>query len=534
MHKNDNPVSRPSGRLEPRRATGARLNSNARKAGVRSASRLPFAFLGLIVLGLGLLVAGPFVRAQTDVGAQTNGSAHADQDRSAYVLEANGPIGPAIADYIVNGIQDANDRKADLIVLEMDTPGGLDTSMRRIIKAILASGTPVASFVTPSGARAASAGTYIMYASHIAAMAPGTNLGAATPVQMGGGSPLPTDRDPTNPAEEEKPSPEGTDSEPAQSPDAESGGGNDTTQAGEEDSPALSNEDSMRAKVVNDATAYIKGLAELRGRNVEWAVKAVREAESLTATEAAEINVIDFVAADIAEVIEKSDGRTVDVQGTPVSIASSGASVDRHSPNWSTRLLAAVTHPNVAFLLMTIGFYGLFFELANPGSIFPGTFGLIALILGLYALSVLPVNMAGAALFGLGLILLVAEAFATSGGIFGVAGLIAFAVGATMLFDTDVPGFQLSWQVILGATVVTGAFVVFVIMFALGAQTRRVTTGTEYLVRQKGHVESWDGNEGWVIVEGERWRATCKVPLEAGQQVRVTELNGLMLTVVPV
>lgn len=458
------------------------------------------------------LVLGLAVFAASFAVAQSGGS------RSATLLTIDGPIGPAIADYIVKEIDAANAAEADMIVIEMDTPGGLDTSMRRIIKSILSSDVPVASYVSPSGARAASAGTYILYASHIAAMAPGTNLGAATPVQMGGSNPLPTD---------EKPDFDGPgDEQTGETPD---GGDAEDSSA----SPAPSNEDSMRAKVINDATAYIKGLAELRGRNVEWAEKAVREAQSLPAREAAEMNVIDFVAANVTDLLAQSDGRQVDINGEMKAIASADAVVARADPSWSTKLLAAVTHPNVAFLLMTIGFYGLFFELANPGSIFPGTFGLIALILGLYALSVLPVNMAGVALFGLGLILLIAEAFATSGGILGVAGLVAFAVGATMLFDTDVPGMRLSWEIILGATIVTGAFVAFVVVFALGAQTRRVTTGTEYLVRQKGWVESWDGNEGWVIVDGERWRATCKTPLEPGQTIKVVALNGLMLTVAP-
>lgn len=469
----------------------------------------------LAIWGL-FMVLGLAVFAASFADAQPGGQ------RSATLLTIDGPIGPAIADYIVKEIDNANAAQADLIVLEMDTPGGLDTSMRRIIKSILSSNVPVASFVSPSGARAASAGTYILYASHIAAMAPGTNLGAATPVQMGGSNPLPTDEKPKL----GEPGDTSDDKSARETPDEN--GTEDSSAA-----PAPSNEDSMRAKVINDATAYIQGLAELRGRNVEWAVKAVREAQSLPASEAAEMNVIDFVAANLGDLLEKSNGRQVDINGEMATIASAGAAIARADPSWSTKLLAAVTHPNVAFLLMTIGFYGLFFELANPGSIFPGTFGLIALILGLYALSVLPVNMAGVALFGLGLILLIAEAFATSGGILGVAGLVAFAVGATMLFDTDVPGMRLSWQVILGATAVTGAFVAFVVMFALGAQTRRVTTGTEYLVRQKGWVESWDGDEGWVIVEGERWRATCKTPLEAGQKVKVVALNGLMLTVAP-
>lgn len=469
-------------------------------------------FVCLIVLGLGLICV-PYL--------STLASAQSEEVRSAIVLRIDGPIGPAIADYLVDGIEDANEAQADLIILEMDTPGGLDTSMRRIIKSILASNVPVASYVSPSGARAASAGTYILYASHVAAMAPGTNLGAATPVQMGGTSPLPG---------QEEPAKQDKDTKSDKSTSADDG---ETADAEDEEAPALSNEDSMRAKVVNDATAYIKGLAELRGRNIEWAVAAVREAKSLPANEAAEKNVIDFVAKNLDDLLAQSDGRMVDVKGTETPIASKDALIERSDPDWSTRLLVAITDPNIAFMLMTLGFYGLFFELANPGSIFPGTIGLIALILGLYSLSVLPVNMAGAGLYGLGLILMVAEVFVTTGGFLASAGLVAFAVGALMLFDTKAPGFELSWQVIVGATVLTGVFFFFIIMYAMGAHARKVSAGTESILRHKGEVESWEGDEGWVILDGERWRARSKKTLAPGQEVKVLELDGLTLVVAP-
>lgn len=440
----------------------------------------------------------------------------------ARVLEIKGPIGPPLADYISDGIHSAEDDGARLIILEMDTPGGLDTSMRRIIKVILSSSVPVATYVSPSGARAASAGTYIIYASHIAAMTPGTNLGAATPIQLGGSSPLPLE------------GPEEKDKEQKSSETEDDAADETGAKTNEEKTPAPSNEDSLRAKVINDASAYIKGLAELRGRNAEWAVKAVREAASLTATDAKEQNVIDIVARDLADLLQQADGRIVSLDGEEFTVHSKDLMLERAPPGWSTRFLAAITDPNVAFLLMTIGFYGLFFELANPGSILPGTFGAIALVLALYALSVLPVSMAGAALLFLGLAFMIAEAFVPSFGALGLGGLAAFALGATMLFDTEAPGFTLSWQTIASATAVTGAFVMAVIAFALKSQFRTVTTGTAHLLHQTGVVESWAGAKGWVLVSGERWRATCPANLVPNQNVAIIAIDGLILTVAPV
>ncbi len=480
-------------------------------------------FLSLVALGL----AGFAFHSFTGAKAQTEESA-----RSAVVLTIDGPIGPAIADYVRREISKANDAGAGLIILEMDTPGGLDTSMRAIIKDILASSVPVASYVGPSGARAASAGTYIMYASHVAAMAPGTNLGSATPVQMGGTSPVPNEEPatPAEPASEEGADGEGNSSnEEANKQDAQEGGEENSGDA------APSNEDSMRAKVVNDAAAYIQGLAELRERNVEWAVKAVREAKNLTATDAAEQNVIDFVAIDLNELLEKSQGRTVKMVGdATLTLDVKDLSIVRNEPDWATEFLATITHPNVAFLLMTLGFYGLFFELANPGSVFPGVAGIIALILGLYALSVLPVNMAGAGLLVFGIILMIAEAFSPSIGVLGLGGLAAFALGATMLFETESPEFQLSPEVIIATTVASGVFMAFIAFFALGAQAKRVVTGKEHILRQRGVVESWEGKAGWVTLDGERWSAVSDYELQPGQVVKVVKMDGLTLKVAPV
>ena len=346
-----------------------------------------------------------------------------------YLLEIDGPIGPATVEYFSNSLAKARDNGAALIILQMDTPGGLDTAMRDIIKDILASPIPVASYVAPQGARAASAGTYIMYASHIAAMAPGTNLGAATPVQLQGPpTSLPGAPKPAEDGEKEK--------------DGE-----------DEAAPA---KDAMATKAISDAAAYIRGLAEMRGRNAEWAVKAVREADSLSYSQALEQNVIDLVAPNVPELLKAIEGRVVKMQYGEVTLALEGAIIERVEPNWRTKILATITNPNVALLLMMIGTYGLILEFYNPGTIVPGTIGAICLLLALYSLNVLPVNYAGLALIMLGLALMVAEAFAPSFGILGLGGGAAFILGATLLFDTDAPGFTLSWPVIIGTAAVGG------------------------------------------------------------------------------
>lgn len=411
-------------------------------------------------------------------------------ERPVVLLDIEGAIGPATAEYVEKGLEAARQRGAAALVLRMDTPGGLDTSMRDIVRDVLAAPVPVITYVAPSGARAASAGTYILYASHVAAMAPGTNLGAATPVQVGGGM---------TPGAERK----------------EEG------------------EDAMTRKVVNDAVAYLRSLAELRGRNVEWAEKAVREGASLSASEAARLGVIDLTASSLAEALERVDGRTVTVGGAPHVLATAGAPIQAMEPDWRIELLSLLTNPNVAFLLLMIGVYGILFELASPGAVLPGVLGAICLVFGLYALAVLPVNYAGLALVLLGIAFMAGEAFVPSFGVLGIGGLVAFAIGAAILFDTEAPGFRLPWQTIAGATAISGVALLLLLAYVVRVQRRPPSTGRDRLIGSRGRVDRWSEAGGYVVVGGELWRAEADRPLSAGQPVRVVGLHGLTLAVEP-
>lgn len=422
-------------------------------------------------------------------------------ERVAIVLKLNGAVGPAMADYVKRGLQHADETSASLVVLQMDTPGGLDTSMRDIIRAIIASPVPVASFVAPSGARAASAGTYILYASHIAAMAPGTNLGAATPISLGGS---PFDSDPEPGKDEPK--------EPGRQPQ----------------SPRNASE----AKAVNDAVAYIRGLAELRNRNADWAERAVREAASLSSAAAAREHVIDYTAATIEDLLRQAQGRMVRVGQRDILLETAGLAVHVLEPDWRTRLLSVITDPNIALILMVVGIYGLIFEFLAPGTLMPGTIGSICLLLGLYALALLPVSYAGVGLLALGAGLTVAEAHAPSFGALGISGGIALVLGAALLFDTDLPELEVSSSVLAGIAIACFAFSLIIARLAIVSHGRRVGTGTEQMIGISGKVDSWKGASGYVIAHGERWRATSSEPLVAGDSVRVTGRNGLTLDVV--
>lgn len=420
------------------------------------------------------------------------------------VLSINDAIGPASADYLIRGFEQAKSEQAQLVVIHLDTPGGLDSSMREIIKAILASPVPVASFVAPDGARAASAGTYILYASHVAAMAPGTNLGAATPVHIGG---LP-----------------GAPKDPGAPPAAPTG----------DKQPAPSEQDTLTRKQVNDAAAYIRSLAQLRGRNAEWAEQAVRDAVSLPANEALRLKVIDRVANDLPDLLRQLDGKTLEAAGQTVQLHTANAVLIERQPDWRTRLLAVITNPSVALILIMVGVYGLMFEFMSPGTGVGGVVGGICLLLALYALQLLPVNYAGAGLILLGVAFMIAEAFMPSFGVVGFGGIVAFVVGAVILMDTDVPGYGIALPLILFLALLSAVLLGGVLGMAMKARKRALVSGDAELIGSLATVMAVNDRDpfiGSVQAQGEQWQAQSQTPLQVGQHVRVISRKGVLLDV---
>ncbi|KDM89926.1 NfeD family protein [Photobacterium galatheae] len=434
-----------------------------------------------------------------------------------WVVTIQGGIGPAVSDFVSREIESAQEKQAKLVILKMDTPGGLDTSMREIIRAITTSSVPVATWVGPAGSRAASAGTYILYASHIAAMAPGTNLGAATPVSLTG----PAGGKKDNPfGGQDKPEPDAKDDSSAKSAEKESAS-NDEVKA----------ESAMEKKVINDAAAYIISLAKLHGRNEVWAERAVREAASLDAEEAFKENVIDLLATDLDDLIRQSDGRTVLINGIQQAIQLQNVAYVEREQDWRFQLLAVITNPNVAYILMLIGIYGLLLEFYNPGVGLPGVLGGICLLLAMYSLQLLPVSYAGLGLIILGIVLMVAEAFSPSFGILGFGGIAAFVMGSVMLMDTEEPGYQIALPLIIGLTVTSALFTFVILTLLLKTRRKPVTTGAEMLASDEGKVVSGFPGEGRVLVEGEIWQARCDTPLRVGQSIVVKHVDGLCLHV---
>lgn len=425
----------------------------------------------------------------------------------AILLTIHDAIGPATADYFIRGVETAQEQNATLVILELDTPGGLDASMRDMIQTILSSDVPVATFVSPGGSRAASAGTYLLYASHVAAMAPATNLGSATPVPISGGE----DWNPTK-----KDSPLGAEDPPT------------------EETETPSRDTAMQRKVMNDAVAYIRSLAQLRNRNADWAEAAVVDAVNITAREALEQNVIDVVATDVANLLEQIDGKTVDVDGTELTLDTEGLTLSRVEPDWRTKLLSVITNPSVAAMLLLVGIYGLLLEGYNPGALVPGIVGAIAVLLALYAFQVLPVNYAGLGLIVLGVILMAAEFFVPSFGALGLGGIVAFVVGSIILIDSDMPGFGVSpW--LIGSVATVGALgVLGIVYMADSMRRRRPVSGAEQMLGSTAEALQDFDSQGTVFVHGERWNAVTKQPISKGQRVRIHALDGLTLHVEPI
>lgn len=406
------------------------------------------------------------------------------------LLNVKGPIGPAVQDYITRGINYAENEHASAVLIKLDTPGGLETSMRGINEAIISAKIPVITYVAPEGARAASAGTFIMYASHFSAMAPGTNIGAASPVQLFSGT-NPTDKKPAEATPEEK-------------------------------------------KAVNDASAYIRSLAQLRGRNIEWGESAVRQAASLSGEEAKKLKVIDETADSDTELLNKLDGRQTLIQGKLQKVSTKDATIESKPPDWRYDFLSFLTNPNIAYILMLIAMYGLFFELANPGAILPGVVGIIALLLVLYAFQLLPINYAGLALVVIGVFFMLFEIYVSSFGIIGIGGIIAFIIGSIMLFDVHDPNFRVTWQLILIMSMVTAIFFLMVLGLAIRSHKKAIVTGAEGLMGYEGEVLSIMNEQIVVRVAGEIWNAKSSAPLKIGDKIKVKQVTGLTLIVVPI
>lgn len=510
-------------------------------------------FAGLLALGAALFGVASF--------AQQSSTA-----KEGVILTLNGAVTPPAAQYLAREIELASAAGKEIVIIEIDTPGGLMDSMKTIIKAVLASDTPVATFVSPQGARSASAGLYIMYSAHVSAMAPATNTGAATPVEIGGAPSResPFDEDDPGIGEEEEAEPASDEDGAGNVANPEASEGGAAAEEGEEvrenaseslrgrdravteddyeelaeDSPAqpverararpLSTDDALRAKVINDAVAYIRALAEERGRNADWAESAVRDAVSVTANEALELGVVDIVADDIDDLLQQMHGRTVVVASGEKTLDTENVRLERAEPTLVEKILNFIADPNVAVILMSLATTGIIIEMWNPGSIFPGVVGVLCLIMGLYAFQVLPFNWLGLMLMGVGAIMIVIEAYTPTFGLVGIAGLIVFGFGLFVVFPE---GFRVSASVIGTILAIAGALLGVILFAIVGSRSHGPLIGGDAVRRREGIVDEWNGNEGWVIIEGERWRAKSDKPLSPGDKVRVVSVDGLIVTV---
>jgi membrane-bound serine protease (ClpP class) len=461
--------------------------------------RRPAALLAMTRV-LALLLAGGLAASVGPALAVGHGAG--SSPAPALGLEIRGAIGPATAQYIEQGLEAARRRASPFVILEIDTPGGLETSMRAIISAILASPMPVVGYVAPSGARAASAGTYILFACHFAAMAPATNLGAATPVSIGGSEPAPPEK---RPAKDGK------------------------------SAPAAASQQPMSAeqrKILNDSIAYIRGLAQLRGRNADWAEQAVRGAASLPATEALQQHVVDLVAPDLGSLLTQLNGRSTQIGGRTLRLDTRGVRVEWLRPDWRTRLLGIITNPEIAYGLLLIGIWGLIFEGYHPGGVLPGVVGVVALLVALFAFQLLPTNFAGLALLVIGAGMMAAEFFFPTYGSLGIGGLIAFVVGSLILFSAT-SGLEVARPFIGGLATIGGLVILGIVYLATRAARTPVATGTQAMLGATVEAVEDFAARGRVRYGGELWNACSAAPLRAGQAARVVKVEGLTLWVEP-
>ncbi len=433
------------------------------------------------IRSLPFLILISFLAAFTLTSLRPTAATAEDQTRGRRIVvgEMNDAIGPVTKDYVHRIIESAAVLRPECIIFTMDTPGGLDASMRSIIKDILASPVPVVIFVYPSGGRAASAGAVISLASHVVAMAPSTNIGAAHPVPVGQGK----------------------------------------------------MDDEMLEKVTNDAAAFARGLAKKRGRDVEWAEQIVRESISSTAEEALELGVIDLLADDLEQLIEMLDGLQVELNGEPATLATADAVVITENPSLREQFLAKISDPNIAYLLLLLGIFGIFFELQNPGAIFPGVAGGISILLAFFALQLLPVNLAGLALILLAVVMFLLEVKIPSGGLLTVGGVVSMIIGSIMLIDSPMPFMRVSLSVIVPAVIFTALFFVFAVGMGLRAQTKKVTTGEKGILGDTGVARTDIDGDGSVFVHGEFWNAYSDTKIPANTKIQVIGIKGMTLKV---